>query len=94
MTDPTLPVLPTVHLNGSGRERLYDGYHAAYKATVAARDALVMTEFHPRDYYVTDGAFPRARLQRAGHLHRLDEVITYLEAHVAHLAPAPAGDTP
>ena len=86
--------LPTVHFNGSSRERLFDGYHAAYLATVAARDALRMVEFHARDYYVIDGAWPKALDERVAQFDHLAQVMQFLEAHLTHLAPAPAGDTP
>lgn len=85
--------LPTVHLNGSSRERLFDGYHAAYKATVAARTALRMVEFHARDYYIKDGAWLRALSEREQQFDHLGAVMQFLEAHLTHLAPADAGDT-
>ncbi len=44
--------VPTVHLNGTGKEMLIRGYEAAYHALVEAQKALGNIEFNPRDYYV------------------------------------------
>jgi hypothetical protein len=85
-TAPTVP-LPTVHLNGTSRERLLTGYHKAYKLLCAASEAFAEIEFNGRDYYVQgEFAFNQARNERdkvRGHFGALK---TYLEAHLLHLS--------
>lgn len=54
-------VAPTVHLNGTPRERLAEGYEAAYRAVTAAIAALYACAPNGRDYYVQGpAAFGRA----------------------------------
>lgn len=83
---PTDLTLPTVHLNGTGRKMLAEGYQRAYVAVQDAIRAFNEIEFNARDYYVqSDGAWPQARTERdcAGtHLHAVRD---YLEAHLIHL---------
>lgn len=78
--------LPTVHLNGTGRKMLAEGYQRAYVAVQDAIRAFNEIEFNARDYYVqSDGAWPQARTERdcaASHLHQAH---AYLEAHLIHL---------
>ena len=50
-TAPSFP-LPTIHLNGTGRDRLLADYHTAHKLLNAAADAFASVEFNARDYYV------------------------------------------
>ena len=79
-------ILPSVHLNGTGRKMLTEGYHNAYVALQAAIRAFNEIEFNARDYYVQPpGAWPQARTERdcaSTHLHRVRD---YLEAHLIHL---------
>ena len=83
MTDLTLP---TVHLNGSGRKMLTEGYHNAYVAVQAAIRAFNEIEFNARDYYVQPaGAWPQARTERDCAAAHLRQVRDYLEAHLVHL---------
>ena len=53
--------LPTVHMNGTGRRMLKEGYEKAWWAIREAENALRNIEFNARDYYV-DGpeAWPEA----------------------------------
>lgn len=44
--------VPTIHLNGSGKERLLEDYKAAHRAVALAAEALCATTPHGRDYYV------------------------------------------
>ena len=79
--------LPTVHLNGSGRERLLTGYHTAYKLLCAASDSFSEIEFNARDYYVQgDNAFNKARTERDNARAHIGALKTYLEAHLLHLS--------
>jgi ferritin len=43
-------IKPTIHLNGTSPERLFEGYINAYRAVDAAIEALANVEFHSRDY--------------------------------------------
>lgn len=82
---PTLE-LPTVHLNGTGRTQLAEGYLNAYRQTRQALDAFAAIEFHARDYYVNSrnsyALACDARDEQAMHLRAL---MDYLEAHLRHL---------
>ncbi len=44
--------IPTIHLNGTSKERLVSGYEKAHRALRVAGEALSEIEFNPRDYYV------------------------------------------
>lgn len=76
--------LPAIHLNGSGRALLTQGYSHAHRTALAARAALADAECHPRDYYVDPDpkAYETARFVRAQHLAHLDALIRYCEAHL------------
>ena len=43
--------LPTIHLNGTSRDRLAATYSAAYTAVSDALDTLEQVELNGRDYY-------------------------------------------
>jgi len=45
-------IKPTVHLNGTSREMLQEGYRVAYSAVTKAIATIQQIEFNPRDYYV------------------------------------------
>jgi hypothetical protein len=75
--------LPTVHLNGTGRKMLQDGYMAAYETLEKATEALAAIEFNARDYYVQeDGAYIKAREERNKMFAHLEHVNEYLVAHL------------
>lgn len=78
--------LPSVHLNGTSREALRDGYESAYRATAEAIDAFADNGFNARDYYVQGpNAYSDARAERDKHLKALNAALAYLEMHVEHL---------
>lgn len=78
--------LPTIHLNGTGASTLAEEYGAAWRALLGARDALVASTCNARDFYPQgDHAFNDARFERSEALAKLDDVIDYLEAWVAHI---------
>lgn len=78
--------LPTIHLNGTGASALSEEYGTAWKALLSARDALVASTCNARDFYPQgDHAFLDARFERSEALAKLDDVIDYLEAWVAHI---------
>lgn len=78
--------LPTIHLNGTGASTLAEEYGTAWRALLSARDALVASTCNARDFYPQgDHAFHDARFERSEALAKLDDVIDYLEAWVAHI---------
>lgn len=78
--------LPTVHLNGTSRQMLLDGYTEAYRKLIEFRDVFNKIEFNARDYYVqSDTAFAQARDQRDAERQRIADLMTYLESHLLHL---------
>jgi hypothetical protein len=82
------PTLPTIHLNGTGRQTLLDHYNDAYRALVTAHAAFTEIEFNARDYYPQGpDAYHRARTERDCALHKFGQLKEYLEAHLIHLAP-------
>jgi hypothetical protein len=85
MAEITIPttkklMVPTVHLNGTSKMSLLEGYETAYNAVKLAIDALVDTAPHGRDYYVeADDAYSKARDQYLDRLRKLEEVQRDLE---------------
>jgi len=83
MTESTLP---TVHLNGTSRKMLADGYFEAWNRLNEAIAAFNAIEFNCRDYYVQPpGAWAQASTERDEAARKLHEVHKYLEAHLIHL---------
>jgi hypothetical protein len=66
--------LPTIHLNGSGRENLTAGYAAMHRAIEVAIDAMVANSPHGRDYYVKPGSYELAATVYQSRLSALREV--------------------
>lgn len=79
--------LPTVHLNGTSRAELEEGYRNACEALKAAYDALAAATCNARDYYVQEDpeAYSNARYERSRMLAGVDDAIDYALAHYAHL---------
>jgi hypothetical protein len=79
--------LPTIHLNGTSREMLLEGYDAAYRKLLKFRRAFREIEFNARDYYVAEpDAWSEACQEREEMQNKINCVIDYLEAHLVHLA--------
>lgn len=80
--------MPCVHLNGTGRETLVEGYMEARHKVMDAIEAIRKIEFNPRDYYVLEdvapGAWNRAREQHIVRLLKLEEIAEELLAIAAH----------
>jgi hypothetical protein len=51
MDDDKQLTYPLVHMNGSGKDNLLDGYRKAWEALSKAKEALQATTPHERDYY-------------------------------------------
>jgi hypothetical protein len=72
------PVVPSIHLNGSGAKNLTEQYEEAIETVSDAIDALPVP--HGRDYYVQeDGSFERAREQFEEQVAQLNTVLEELK---------------
>jgi hypothetical protein len=72
--------VPTVHLNGTSKQSLLDGYDKAYTAIQDAYQELKQTAPNGRDYYVQEpGALDVAASEHHGRLAMLHHVMTELE---------------
>jgi hypothetical protein len=81
-----IPVLPTIHLNGTSRETLTEEYDLTDAAFGEFVKAFHRTTFHPRDYYVQgSNAWPNAVLQRQEINRMLVKIQSYLNEHREHL---------
>lgn len=81
-----MTTLPTIHLNGTGRDTLLAEYRDAYRALNAARDAFCATTCNGRDFYPQGpDAYSRARTERDMMLQHFDALKLYLEKHLVHL---------
>lgn len=79
--------LPTIHLNGTSREMLLEGYDAAYRKLLKFRHAFREIEFNARDYYVGEpDAWNNACKEREKMLNNIHQLVDYLEEHLIHLA--------
>jgi hypothetical protein len=66
---------PTIHLNGTSRELLFEGYLVASNAVGDAIAALGRIEFNSRDYYPQGpSAWKAAVLEHSSRLERLAAV--------------------
>ena len=84
--------LPTIHLNGTPRDRLLEGEMKVYDALNKVSEALEQCEFHSRDYYVQDvddtvigGAYGLALEERQKHIENLRAFKQYNLEQVMHL---------
>ena len=60
-----MTTIPTLHLNGTSKTDLRDGYAAAYNAIEKAIDALAKAELNGRDFYPQGpDAYYQARKER------------------------------
>jgi len=77
--------LPTVHMNGTSRKDLQEGYSNAVLELENFIESWGRIEFNARDYYVTDGAWSRASDERDAMSAKLRDVREYLQAIQDHL---------
>lgn len=78
--------LPTVHLNGTSAEVLFETYRNAWNKVQEARAALFAVEFHPRDYYPQgEEAFKKAREEMGQRMDALELVAGDLEKIAVHV---------
>lgn len=77
LTNPLL--VPTININGTSKESLFQNYLSALHAVEAARDALHDCAPHGRDYQTAAaGAYLEARKQHVLRLGKLESVISEL----------------
>ena len=73
-----MATFPTLHLNGTGKNDLRDGYADAYDAIDKAIDALAAATLNGRDYYPqAEGAYYQARSERDAALDQLRQAHQY-----------------
>lgn len=78
--------LPLIHLNGSSRESLQEGYSAALHQARQLHRALRQHLVHPRDYYpLGPGAATQASEALDEHVLALLRLERHLEEHLEHL---------
>jgi len=81
-----MTALPTIHFNGSGIDNLSEEYTAALNALHYAREALVHSTLHMRDFYPQgDEAYIQAREERTEVFRKYQEIEQYLTDWVHHL---------
>ena len=96
MTETVNYPLPTIHLNGTPRDRLLEGNTRILGAINEVKEAINDCVFHGRDYYVQDNdpamdafnddnAFSRAYNERQKHLQAIADMERYFMNHVEHL---------
>lgn len=79
-------VTPSIHLNGTSRAMLTEGYQAAYAKLQETLRAFQAIEMNARDYYVQgNDAYRVAVEQRGVAFQQLCAVRDYLEAHLISL---------
>ena len=85
--------LPTVHLNGTSKKMLLDGYWGIIRAIQNLEDTMCKCVFHARDYYVhpledtvIGGAYGLALEERQKHLKNLLAFREYIEEHINHIS--------
>jgi len=80
-------VTPTVHLNGTSRQALLEGYVAAARAVREAMEAVQAAAPNARDYYVQGPAeWGLAQKEHRARLEKLEEVRAELEALAEEVA--------
>jgi hypothetical protein len=79
-------VLPTIHLNGTSKEELFNDLSNALYAIQLARECVQATAPHGRDYCTKSGnALQQALAQHASRLRALQTVYDELQAIAEHV---------
>jgi hypothetical protein len=77
--------LPSIHLNGTDAQSLFDGYRNAHEAILAAKKALAQCAPNGRDYYVQEGnAINEAMSEHRARMAALERIERDLEALGLH----------
>jgi hypothetical protein len=83
--DITKPILPTIHLNGTGAETLQREYSAVREKLNTTIDELVKATCNQRDFYPQDPeAWERAKAERAEAFRLLENVKAYVQSWEYH----------
>ena len=93
MTETKEYPLPTVHLNGTGKEMLLEGNYGILRGIDGLEESISKCEFHGRDYYVQDGdyamhegdAYQEALKERQKHFRNINAFREYIEEHIKHI---------
>jgi len=86
MTDLAKLAMPTVHLNGTGKAELLNGYRQAMAAVRLAINTVQSTAPHGRDYYVQkDNPIQAAITEHSERLQVLEHVFNELETLAVHV---------
>lgn len=79
-------MIPTIHLNGTGKTTLLDELKVAHGAVTAAVDALRQVTVHGRDYYPQGpDAYKQARHEMDERLRSMNDIAVELQAMYLHL---------
>jgi len=79
-------ILPTIHLNGTSKEQLFEDLSTALYAVQAAKEAVQAAAPNGRDYYTQSGnALQQALAQHAERLRSLQTVYDELHAIAEHV---------
>lgn len=82
--------LPTIHMNGTSKRMLLEGYDDAQFAIKNAQEVISKIEFNARDYYPQGpGAWTQAVKERTEILRKLEEARDYLLKHIEHIYDQP-----
>ncbi len=81
-----MTIFPIIHLNGTPKSHLFDGYVRALHSVDEAIKSYYATAPHERDYYVSDDkdAYAKARIQYLNGLTMLEQVRRQLEELAKH----------
>jgi CHASE3 domain sensor protein len=83
--DISQPTLPTIHLNGTGANTLYQEYEQASKAIDAATESLAAATCNQRDFYPqSDAAWQQALAEREEAFRLLRIAQDYANAWAVH----------
>ena len=78
--------LPTIHLNGTGKQDLCEGYENTLRQIGETIESVKKIEFHSRDYYPQgNDAWNKAVEERMDIRKKLQEVERYFLAHFKHI---------
>jgi hypothetical protein len=82
-----MTTFPTIHLNGTSKKDLLDGYRKAIDAIQDAVVALGSVEFNARDYYVQGNhAWSQASDERVEQFQKLYAVKDHLTEIALHIS--------
>lgn len=86
MTEPKTdgPVLPIIHMNGTGAKTLLEDYRNAMDAVQNAAETIGTIEFNARDYYPVDGLWEKALAERRAMRESLQGIHENLQAIAIH----------